>query len=50
MAVINPDGHWLQVNESLCKMLGYTEQDLLKNGFQTITHPNDLGNDLANLI
>ena len=49
MAVINPEGQWLQVNESLCNMLGYTEDELLKNGFQVITHPNDLGNDLANL-
>ncbi len=49
MAVIDPDGKWLQVNESLCTMLGYTEEELLKKGFQAITHPNDLGNDLANL-
>ena len=49
MAVINPEGKWMQVNESLCSMLGYTEEELLKEGFQAITHPQDLGNDLANL-
>lgn len=49
MAVINPAGQWMQVNESLCSMLGYTEEELLRNGFQTITHPSDLGNDLTNL-
>lgn len=49
MAVINPDGKWMQVNDSLCKILGYTEQYLLESGFQKITHPNDLGSDLANL-
>jgi diguanylate cyclase (GGDEF)-like protein/PAS domain S-box-containing protein len=49
MAVINPEGQWQQVNDSLCNMLGYTEDELLKKGFQAITHPNDLGNDLANL-
>ena len=49
MAVVSPEGHWLQVNESLCKMLGFTEEELLQNGFQKITHPSDLGNDLANL-
>ena len=49
MAVINPAGQWMQVNESLCTMLGYTEEELLSNGFQTITHPGDLGNDLSNL-
>ncbi|HEX8267731.1 MAG TPA: EAL domain-containing protein, partial [Pyrinomonadaceae bacterium] len=46
---INPDGRWVQVNESLCNMLDYTEEELLQDGFQAITHPNDLGNDLANL-
>lgn len=49
MALINPDGQWLQVNESLCNMLGYEEEELLKKGFQAITHPSDLGNDLTNL-
>ena len=49
MAVVAPDGKWLQVNESLCKMLGYAEEELLKEGFQAVTHPGDLGNDLANL-
>ncbi|MDQ3798203.1 MAG: EAL domain-containing protein [Acidobacteriota bacterium] len=49
MALISPEGEWLQVNESLCNILGYTEEELLENGFQAITHPGDLGNDLANL-
>ena len=49
MAVINPSGQWMQVNESFCTMLGYTERELLVQGFQAITHPGDLGNDLANL-
>jgi diguanylate cyclase (GGDEF)-like protein/PAS domain S-box-containing protein len=49
MALISPDGSWLQVNNSLCFMLGYTEEELLEKGFQAITHPDDLGNDLANM-
>ena len=49
MAVINTDGRWMQVNDSLCTMLGYTEEELLMQGFQVITHPGDLGNDLSNL-
>src|SRR6185369_10534877 len=28
MAVVSVDGSWLQVNESLCKLLGYSEQEL----------------------
>jgi len=30
-------------------LLGYNEQELLNSNFQAVTHPDDLGNDLANL-
>ncbi|MBB6116012.1 diguanylate cyclase (GGDEF)-like protein/PAS domain S-box-containing protein [Rahnella inusitata] len=47
MALVSPQGKWLQVNKSLCKLLGY-EADYLKTlSFQDITHPEDLGKDLA---
>jgi len=36
------DGSWLQVNEALCKLLGYSEQELRATGFQGLTHPDDL--------
>lgn len=49
MALIQPNGKWIQVNDSLCKMLGFTEEELLKESFQAITHTNDLEKDLANL-
>ncbi|MDQ4121405.1 MAG: EAL domain-containing protein [Acidobacteriota bacterium] len=49
MALIAPQGRWLQVNESLCQMLGYTEAELLLSDLQTITHEDDLGNDLVHL-
>ncbi|HZH35508.1 MAG TPA: EAL domain-containing protein [Pyrinomonadaceae bacterium] len=49
MALVSPEGRWIEVNESLCVILGYTEQELLEKGFQTITHPDDLGNDIANM-
>jgi diguanylate cyclase (GGDEF)-like protein/PAS domain S-box-containing protein len=42
MAVVSVDGSWLQVNESLCKLLGYSEQELRATSFQTMTHPDDL--------
>src|SRR5215218_7404075 len=42
MAVVSMDGSWLQVNESLCKLLGYSEQDLRATSFQRLTHPEDL--------
>jgi diguanylate cyclase (GGDEF)-like protein/PAS domain S-box-containing protein len=42
MALVSPRGHWLQVNRSLCGILGYTEEELLATNFQSITHPEDL--------
>jgi diguanylate cyclase (GGDEF)-like protein/PAS domain S-box-containing protein len=42
MAVVSTDGSWLQVNEALCKLLGYSEQELRATSFQRLTHPEDL--------
>jgi len=42
MAVVSVDGSWLQVNEALCKLLGYSEQELRATSFQHLTHQDDL--------
>ena len=47
MALVAPDGSWLQVNQALCKIVGYSEQELLATNFQSITHPHDLEIDLG---
>ena len=49
MALLTPEGRFLQVNESLCGIVGYEEQALLTKTFQEITHPDDLKADLASL-
>ncbi|HEX7722680.1 MAG TPA: diguanylate cyclase, partial [Pyrinomonadaceae bacterium] len=49
MALVSPQGAWLRVNRSLCTLLGYTEHEMLHSNFQAVTHPEDIGNDLANL-
>lgn len=47
IAHVGLDGHWLDVNDYLCRMLGYTKEELLKLTFQDITHADDLEMDLA---
>jgi diguanylate cyclase (GGDEF)-like protein/PAS domain S-box-containing protein len=46
MALVGLDGRWLRVNDALCTMLGYSRPGLLQIDFQTLTHPEDLGEDL----
>ena len=49
MALVSPEGKWLRVNRSLTEIVGYSEAELLVSDFQTITHRDDLGNDLAEI-
>jgi diguanylate cyclase (GGDEF)-like protein/PAS domain S-box-containing protein len=49
MALVSTKGRWLQVNRSLCDILGYTEEELLASTFQKVTHQDDLGAALANI-
>ncbi|WP_145510260.1 PAS domain S-box protein, partial [Yersinia rochesterensis] len=46
MALVSPEGKWMQVNQALCKLLGYRQETLLTLNFQQITHPEDLSADL----
>ncbi|HOW87656.1 MAG TPA: PAS domain S-box protein [Candidatus Omnitrophota bacterium] len=47
MAIVSLEGRWLQVNPSLCRIVGYTEKELLLKTFQEVTHPDDLERNLA---
>ncbi len=47
IAHVAPDGSWLDVNEYLCRLVGYTKEELLKLKFQDITHAEDLDADLG---
>jgi PAS domain S-box-containing protein len=49
MALIAVDGRFLRVNGSFASLLGYTAAELLALDFQRLTHPEDLGEVLANL-
>lgn len=47
MAVVSQEGRWLQVNRSLCQIVGYSEEEFLATDIQALTHPEDLGDLLA---
>jgi PAS domain S-box-containing protein len=46
MAIVAPSGRWLRVNRAMCEIVGYSEQEMLENNFQDITHPEDINTDL----
>lgn len=47
MALVSLEGRWLDVNDALCRILGYPREELLQVDFQRLTHPADLQTDLA---
>jgi diguanylate cyclase (GGDEF)-like protein/PAS domain S-box-containing protein len=48
MALVTPQGRWLQVNASLCKLLGYSAQELMAIDYLNVIHSSDLSPALAN--
>ncbi len=46
MALVSPRGRWLKVNQALCSIVGYTDNELMSMSFQEITYPDDLNADL----
>lgn len=47
VALVALDGRWIEVNQRLCDILGYTRDEMLACTFQQITHPDDLAPDLG---
>jgi PAS domain S-box-containing protein len=48
MAITSPAKILLEVNDEICKILGYERDELLKITWAEITHPDDLAADIAN--
>jgi diguanylate cyclase (GGDEF)-like protein/PAS domain S-box-containing protein len=42
MGLVALDGRWLQVNRSLCDIVGYDERELLESEVRQVTHREDL--------
>lgn len=47
IALVAADGRWTQVNDALCRTLGYSMAELQALTYQDITFPGDLDADLA---
>ena len=47
IAHVAPGGACIRVNQRFCDILGYQESEMLALTFRDITHPEDLGSDLA---
>ncbi|MHB9118018.1 MAG: EAL domain-containing protein [Burkholderiales bacterium] len=42
MAATSPEKGWLEVNDALCAMLGYSREELMSLTWAELTHPDDL--------
>lgn len=42
IAITSPEKGWLRANARLCRMLGYSEEELLQRTWEDMTHPDDL--------
>ena len=47
MALVSPEGKFIKINKELCRITGYSEEELLNLSFRAITHPDDVAKDLA---
>jgi len=46
MALVGPEGHLIEGNSALQKMLGYTGEELRTMNFADVTHPDDVTADM----
>ena len=42
MAVTSVDKRWLEVNDRLCEILGYSREELVQTDWVALTHPDDV--------
>ena len=45
----SPDGKWLRVNDAMCRILGWSADELVGKSFQELTHQDDLAVELDNI-
>ena len=42
-------GNFIEINKKYCQLLGYSQLEMKEKNFQSVTHPDDLEEDLLNL-
>ena len=47
MAITSPAKGWVEVNDEICRILGYERNELLRKTWAELTHPDDLASDVA---
>ena len=47
IAITSPETGWLDVNQKLCEILGYSRDELVRLTWPEITHPDDIAGDIA---
>lgn len=48
VALVGLDGNYINANETFCKMIGYSLEELVHHSFNDFTHPEDL--DSGNMV
>ena len=46
MGITSPDKGWIEANDKICDILGYSHEELFKTTWDKITYPDDLDKDL----
>ena len=46
-AITSPTKGWVEVNDEICRILGYERSELLRMSWAELTHPDDLAADVA---
>ncbi len=47
IAITSPAKGWLEVNDEICRILGYERNELMRMHWAELTHPDDLANDVS---
>jgi len=46
-AMTSPEKGWLEVNDELCRILGYTREELVRTTWLQLTYPEDIDKDVT---